>query len=84
MAAKNEDTARGKQPDDLAVSAAEGMLGPNPFVGLRPRDILATAQQIGAGGAATHVAPGAGGCAGARSDGCAWRQRGLYAASGSE
>ncbi|WP_420814642.1 alpha/beta fold hydrolase [Paraburkholderia susongensis] len=24
------------------------MLGPNPFVGLRPRDVLATAQQIGA------------------------------------
>jgi polyhydroxyalkanoate synthase subunit PhaC len=48
MAAKNEDTARSGQPDDLAVSAAEGMLGPNPFVGLRPRDILATAQQIGA------------------------------------
>jgi polyhydroxyalkanoate synthase subunit PhaC len=34
--------------DDLAASAAEGMLGPNPFVGLRPCDIVATAQQIGA------------------------------------
>ena len=34
--------------DDIAASAADGMLGPNPFVGLRPRDILATVQQIGA------------------------------------
>jgi polyhydroxyalkanoate synthase len=34
--------------DDLAASAAEGMLGPNPFVGLRPCDIVATAQKIGA------------------------------------
>ena len=34
--------------DDLAASAAEGMLGPNPFVGLRACDIVATAQQIGA------------------------------------
>ncbi|MFP3553098.1 alpha/beta fold hydrolase [Paraburkholderia sp. SIMBA_049] len=41
-------TAQSAPPDDLAASAAEGMLGPNPFVGLRPRDILATVQQIGA------------------------------------
>ena len=34
--------------DDLAASAAEGMLGHNPFVGLRACDIVATAQQIGA------------------------------------
>ena len=34
--------------DDLAASAAEGMLGPNPFVGLRACDIVATAQKIGA------------------------------------
>jgi polyhydroxyalkanoate synthase len=38
--------ARSEQPDDLAASATEGMLGPNPFVGLRPCDVLATAQQI--------------------------------------
>ncbi|WP_109479511.1 alpha/beta fold hydrolase [Paraburkholderia sp. C35] len=36
------------QPDDVATSAADGMLGPTPFVGLRPREILATMQQIGA------------------------------------
>ena len=47
MVAKNESTAQSEQPNDLAASAAEGILGPNPFVGLRPRDILATAQQIG-------------------------------------
>jgi polyhydroxyalkanoate synthase subunit PhaC len=37
-----------EKADDLAASAAEGMLGPNPFVGLRTCDIVATAQQIGA------------------------------------
>jgi len=36
------------QADEMAALAADGMLGPNPFVGLRPRDILATVQQIGA------------------------------------
>jgi len=43
-----QGTARSEQPDDIAACAAEGMLGPNPFVGLRPRDIMAAAQQIGA------------------------------------
>jgi polyhydroxyalkanoate synthase len=41
-------TQPGERADDLAASAAEGMLGPNPFVGLRPCDIVATAQKIGA------------------------------------
>jgi polyhydroxyalkanoate synthase len=48
MAVSTENPARGEQPDEVAAGAAEGMLGPNPFVGLRPCDILATAQQIGA------------------------------------
>lgn len=48
MAVSTENLSRGAQPDDVAASAAEGMLGPNPFVGLRPCDVLATAQQIGA------------------------------------
>ncbi|SAL84660.1 Poly-beta-hydroxybutyrate polymerase [Caballeronia terrestris] len=43
-----ESATRSTQPDDIAASAADGMLGPNPFVGLRPRDILATVQQVGA------------------------------------
>ena len=47
MAANDKSKARGEEQNDLAASAAEGILGPNPFVGLRPRDILATAQQIG-------------------------------------
>ena len=48
MAANDESMAPGEPLNDLAASAAEGMLGPNPFVGLRSSDILATAQQIGA------------------------------------
>ncbi|ABB11504.1 alpha/beta fold hydrolase [Burkholderia lata] len=32
--------------DEIASVAADGMLGPNPFVGLRPRDVLATVQQL--------------------------------------
>lgn len=47
MAETTDNASRNDQTDDLAASAAEGMLGPNPFVGLRPCDILATAQQIG-------------------------------------
>ncbi|MBC8735922.1 alpha/beta fold hydrolase [Paraburkholderia sp. UCT31] len=47
MAATTDKPSRIDQTDDLSASAAEGMLGPNPFVGLRPRDFLATAQQIG-------------------------------------
>ncbi len=33
--------------DELATNAADGMLGPNPFVGLRRRDLLASARKIG-------------------------------------
>ncbi len=42
-----QSSQQSDKADDLAASAAEGMLGPNPFVGLRPCDIVATAQQIG-------------------------------------
>src|ERR1051326_3856939 len=47
--------ATDKQPDpqtggseqaDLAAQAADGILGPNPFIGLRPADILASFQEI--------------------------------------
>ena len=34
--------------DDIAARATDGMPGPNPFVGLRPVDMLAAAGQIGA------------------------------------
>ena len=33
--------------DDLSAGATEGMLGPNPFVGLRWRDVLASSRKIG-------------------------------------
>jgi polyhydroxyalkanoate synthase len=48
MAVSTENMSQSDQSDDLAASAMEGMSGPNPFVGLRPCDVLATAQQIGA------------------------------------
>jgi polyhydroxyalkanoate synthase subunit PhaC len=48
MAVTTESPQQSEKADDLAASAAEEMLGPNPFIGLRPCDILATAQKIGA------------------------------------
>jgi polyhydroxyalkanoate synthase len=33
--------------EDVAAQASEGILGPNPFIGLRPRDILETVGNIG-------------------------------------
>jgi polyhydroxyalkanoate synthase len=48
MAASKDNPSKSGAPDDVAASATDGMLGPNPFVGVRPCDILATAQQIGA------------------------------------
>ena len=33
-------------PSDIAARATEGMLGPNPFVGLRAKDLLASALDI--------------------------------------
>jgi len=34
-------------PDEIAARASEEILGPNPFVGLRPQDIFAAAKQSG-------------------------------------
>ncbi|MDR5741021.1 MULTISPECIES: alpha/beta fold hydrolase [unclassified Caballeronia] len=34
--------------DDIIARATDGMPGPNPFVGLRPVDMLAAARQVGA------------------------------------
>ena len=48
MAVSTEKARTSDEGADLAESAAAEMLGPNPFVGLRPCDVLATAQQIGA------------------------------------
>ncbi|SAL56592.1 Poly-beta-hydroxybutyrate polymerase [Caballeronia choica] len=47
MAASKDNPTASGMPDDLAASATEGMLGPNPFVGLRAQDIIATVQQLG-------------------------------------
>ena len=33
--------------EDVAAQATEGILGPNPFIGLRPQDILGTVGNIG-------------------------------------
>ena len=33
--------------EDVAGQATEGILGPNPFIGLRPQDILGTVGNIG-------------------------------------
>jgi polyhydroxyalkanoate synthase len=45
MAQRSEAAPRA-QPDELATRAAEGMLGPNPFVGLRLDDILGAFNSI--------------------------------------
>jgi polyhydroxyalkanoate synthase len=50
-----ENMARGDEQDGFVASATEGMAAPNPFVGLRPGDLLMTAQQIAAH-AVTHPA----------------------------
>jgi polyhydroxyalkanoate synthase len=42
-----DSQAVGGDQADLAVQAADGILGPNPFIGLRPADILASFQEIG-------------------------------------
>ncbi|GJH16394.1 alpha/beta fold hydrolase [Caballeronia novacaledonica] len=48
MAVSTKRLARGAAANDLVHSATEGMSGPNPFVGLRPCDVVATARHIGA------------------------------------
>ena len=45
-AGKDNEAETGKA-DELPAQAAEGMLGPNPFIGLRPQDIASTIQAIG-------------------------------------
>jgi polyhydroxyalkanoate synthase len=38
---------RDEAPEAIAAQAAEGVLGPNPFVGLRPADLVASLGDIG-------------------------------------
>jgi polyhydroxyalkanoate synthase len=43
MTAGERDESPLGAPDEVAAQAAEEILGPNPFVGLRPQDVLAAA-----------------------------------------
>ena len=46
--AKSEKSSTPQAGDDVAARAAEGMLGPNPFVGLRSQDVLEQFDKIAA------------------------------------
>ncbi|MGF6479527.1 polyhydroxyalkanoate synthase [Paraburkholderia sp. JPY419] len=46
MRSTEEASVRNTRANDAAALAANGTPGPNPFVGLRPCDILATVQQV--------------------------------------
>ncbi|HEX4599328.1 MAG TPA: alpha/beta fold hydrolase [Burkholderiaceae bacterium] len=47
MKTGQRDQAPPAAPDEVSAQAAEQILGPNPFIGLRPQDIFAAARQIG-------------------------------------
>jgi len=49
--AESEKSSAPRAGDDVAARAAEGMLGPNPFVGLRSQDVLAQFDKIAAAAA---------------------------------
>jgi polyhydroxyalkanoate synthase subunit PhaC len=42
-----KDKAAEPGAEGVAAQASEGMLGPNPFIGLRPQDLLSTVGNIG-------------------------------------
>jgi polyhydroxyalkanoate synthase subunit PhaC len=48
MTRRKEDESPASGTDALAGRAAEGMLGPNPFIGLRPEDLAETVRLLGA------------------------------------
>ncbi|MFD1554852.1 alpha/beta fold hydrolase [Paraburkholderia silviterrae] len=48
MAVVTENPRQSESANAFAASVAQALPGPNPFVGLRPCDVLATVQQIGA------------------------------------
>src|SRR5579871_3317268 len=48
MAVTHEMPQQSENAKALAVSVEQALPGPNPFVGLRPCDIFAAVQQIGA------------------------------------
>ncbi len=47
MTRAKDDEGRAGETDGLAGRAAERMLGPNPFIGLRPEDLAETVRLIG-------------------------------------
>ena len=47
MADGKDNAGKSEDAGEVASRAAEGMLGPNPFIGLRPQDILGTVGNIG-------------------------------------
>jgi poly[(R)-3-hydroxyalkanoate] polymerase subunit PhaC len=49
--AKSEKSSAPRAEDDVAARATEGMLGPNPFVGLRSQDVLEQFDKIAAAAA---------------------------------
>jgi polyhydroxyalkanoate synthase len=48
MNSRKDDERRTGESDGLAGRAAEQMLGPNPFIGLRPEDLAETVRLLGA------------------------------------
>jgi polyhydroxyalkanoate synthase len=48
MTPRPGDTRPDEPGDELARRAAAGMLGPNPFIGLRPEDVAETVRLLGA------------------------------------
>ena len=47
MTGAGDKTSPASGASDIATQAAEQVLGPNPFIGLRPADILATLKSLG-------------------------------------
>jgi polyhydroxyalkanoate synthase len=47
MSTRKQAQAKAHSPDELASGAAEEILGPNPFVGMRWQDVLAASRAIG-------------------------------------
>lgn len=46
-ATSEEKASHARATDDIAAQAADEVLGPNPFIGLRPADVLASLADIG-------------------------------------
>src|SRR5712675_684580 len=47
MTTGQQEQPQSAATDEVAARATDGILGPNPLVGLRPEDIVAAAREIG-------------------------------------